>query len=214
MAATAVFLGLPLLLWSLGDFPRRSILKEFLSLLSILAFCQMIGLFFLTRSNKSAVEFIKMSTVLKFHKIIGYISVGVLLIHPFLLVFPRYFESGVDPIEAFMTIITTLNSKGILMGLVAWCSLLLLGVTSLFQSQIPLEYTTWRAFHGVLAMVVLFVSSLHVLNLGRHSNLAMSIYFIILAISGELLILKTYRLELSKAQENAKGNHNDEKTTK
>ena len=197
---TALFIGLPLLLWALGDFPRRTVFKESLSIIFILAFCQMLGLFFLSRSNKNAVKSFRMGKVVKYHKIIGYICVGVLLIHPFLLVVPRYFESGVAPMEAFITIITTFDSLGIVLGIVAWCLLLLLGITSLIRSRFPLKYTTWRIFHGILAMVIFAVATWHVVDLGRHADLAMSIYFIILAVSGEVFLLKNHILKPAKAR--------------
>jgi len=198
--ATAIFIGLPLLLWALGDFPRRTVFKESLSIIFILAFCQMLGLFFLSRSNKIAVKSFRMGKIVKYHKIIGYICVGVLLIHPFLLVVPRYFESGVAPMEAFITIITTFDSRGIVLGIVAWCLLLLLGITSLIRGRLPIKYTTWRIFHGILTMFILAVVTWHVIDLGRHADLAMSIYFIILAVSGELFLLKTYILKPAKVR--------------
>ena len=198
--ATAIFIGLPLLLWALGDFPRRTVFKESLSILFILAICQMLGQFCLSRSNKSAVKSFRMGKVVKYHKIIGYTCGGVFLIHPFLLVVPRYFESGIAPMEAFITIITTLNSQGIVLGIIAWCLMLILGITSLIRRRLPMKYTTWRFFHGILAMFILAVVTWHVIDLGRHADLAMSIYFIILAVSGELLILKTYILKPKKTK--------------
>ena len=198
--ATTIFIGLPLFLWALGDFPRRTVLKEFFSILFILAFCQMIGLFFLSRGNKSAVKSFRMNTVVKYHKFIGYLCVGMFLIHPFLLVVPRYFESGVSPIEAFITIITTFDSRGIVLGIIAWCLMLILGILSLIRNRLPIKYTSWRFFHGILAMVILAVVTFHVIDLGRHADLAISIYFIILAVSSELLLLKTYILKPVKGE--------------
>ena len=198
--ATTIFIGLPLLLWALGDFPRRTVLKESFSILFILAFCQMLGQFFLSRSNKSAVKSFRMSKVLKYHKIIGYICGVVFIFHPFLLVVPRYFESGIAPMEAFITIITTLESRGIVLGIIAWCLMLILGILSLIRNRLPIKYTSWRFLHGILAMVILAVVTFHVIDLGRHADLAMSIYFIILAVSGELLLLKTYILKPAKGE--------------
>ena len=97
------FTGMLLLIWTMGNFPERSLLKESLSVMTILAFYQMIGQFFWTRTNRSAVANLKMSTVIKYHKIIGYTFIVVLLVHPVLLVLPRFFESGVAPVDAFIT---------------------------------------------------------------------------------------------------------------
>ena len=98
------FTGVPLLIWTMGNFPERSLLKESLSVMTILAFYQMIGQFFWTRTNRSAVANLKISKVIKYHKTIGYTFVIVLLIHPVLLVVPRFFELGVAPVDAFITI--------------------------------------------------------------------------------------------------------------
>lgn len=52
-SAIAIFVGLPLLPYSLGDAPRRAYLKEGISLLTLLAFTMILGQFFLARSNET-----------------------------------------------------------------------------------------------------------------------------------------------------------------
>lgn len=200
----AIFIGLPILFWALGDFPRRTVLKESLSILFILAYSMMLAQFFLARSNKSILKSLKMSTVLKFHKPIGYIFIAVLLVHPFLIVVPRYFEAGITPVEAFITIITTFESLGIVLGIISWFLMIVLGITSLIRNKLPMKYKTWKIFHGILA--ILFVSSAtwHAIDLGRHTDLPMSIFMIILAASGALLLLRTYILKPSKTQRGEK----------
>ncbi|KEO61659.1 hypothetical protein [Thioclava indica] len=47
----AVFVGLPILFYVMGDAPRRSLLKEVISIATFLSFGVMIGQFFLARSN-------------------------------------------------------------------------------------------------------------------------------------------------------------------
>ncbi len=199
--AAQIFVGVPLLLWAVGDFPRRTVLKEALSLLFILAFCQMLGQFFLARGNTRAVKSLNMSTAVKFHKAIGYIAVALLLVHPFLLVVPRYFESGVEPMEAFVTIITTFNSRGIVLGLAAWSVMLILGITSLFRKRLPMKHTTWRVFHGIMSMLLIGLATWHAVNLGRHTDQAMSIYMILLAGGGILLLIKTYVMKPAHKRE-------------
>lgn len=195
--STLVFIGLPLLIWAAGNFPERSLLKELLSILTILAFCQTMGQFFWARTSRSVMTDLKMSKVVKYHKIIGYTFVVILFFHPIYLVIPRFFEAGVSPVEAFITIITTLN-QGVVLGIIAWCLMLVLGITSFLRNKLPMKYTTWRVFHGILAMLFLFVATWHVIDLGRHSNLAMSILISMLTAGGILLLLKTYLFKKSK----------------
>ena len=189
-----VFAGLPLFIWTMGRFPERSILKEFLSVTTILAFCQMAGQFFWTRANRSAVADFKMRDVLNYHKVIGYTAVLILFFHPLYLVAPRFFEAGFSPVEAFITIISTLN-QGVVLGIIAWCLMLALGITSLARKKLSMTYKTWRVFHGILAMLFLSIAAWHVIDLGRHSNQAMVILFSILTVGGILLLLKTYTLK-------------------
>lgn len=185
------FTGLPLLIWVLGSFPQRSTLKESLSVVTILSFSQMIGLFFLSRSNGFAVKELKMSRLIRFHKIIGYSCLIVLFLHPFLLVVPRFFESGIPPGDAFISIITTFTSQGVVLGIIAWCLMLTLGISSLIRKKIPMKYTAWRTFHGILAVLFIASAACHVIDLGRHSNLAMTTFIILSSAGGVLLLLKT-----------------------
>lgn len=207
IAAILIFVCFPLLLWAVGDFPRRTLLKELVSLLSIIAFYLMLGQFFLARSNRNILKEYKMSGILKVHKFIGYFFIAALLFHPFLIVFPRYFESGISPVDAFVTIISNYDKTGVLLGMIAYFLMLILGLTSIFRKRLNLKYTTWRFFHGFLSMAFIIVAVWHVLTQGRHMNLPMSVYIITLAAVGVGLLLRTYLFELTKNTENEQSNN-------
>ncbi len=189
---TLTFIGLPLLFYATGDLPRRTVLKESISIVTILAFCLMLAQFFLTRTNRWMLSGSLMSTIISTHKVIGYTFICVLLAHPFLIVVPRYYESGVEPIEAFFTIITTFTSIGVVLGICAWALLLILGVTSLFRKVLPLPYKTWRILHGILSALFIALASWHAIDLGRHTDSLLSSYVVITVVIGILLLLKTY----------------------
>ncbi|MBI9072642.1 MAG: ferric reductase-like transmembrane domain-containing protein [Melioribacteraceae bacterium] len=187
-----VFLVLPIFLLLMGDFKERTLLKDSISILTIIAFCLMSGQLFLNRNYRKIRHDMKMSSVVKIHKFIGYSFLVVLLVHPFLIVVPRFFESGVEPIDAFMTIITTFNSLGVILGIIAWCLLLVLGITSMFRNKLKFSYKTWRVFHGILAFAFIVFAVWHVIDLGRHINFLMSVYLIAIAFFGIVLLLNTY----------------------
>ncbi len=198
LAGILFFLALPLLFWALGETPRRSFLKEIISILTILAYFLMLGQFFLSRGNKKVLKPHKMGKVVKWHKVIGYIFVSVLLLHPFLIVLPRFFEAGIAPKEAFSTIITTWDSQGIILGMVAWSLMLILGITSAFRKRLGMKYTTWRVFHGLLSIAFITLATWHAMDLGRHTDLPMSLYMGAIAGIGVLLLLRTYFSKPSK----------------
>jgi len=188
----ALFLGLPVLFWAFGDFHENTVLKESLSVVVILSFSLMIGQFFLARSSKVFLKEVKSSKLIKLHKIIGYVFVPIIMLHPFFIVIPRYFEAGVEPADAFLTMITTLNSSGVLFGISAWVLMVVLGLTSFFRDKLGMSYKTWRIFHGILSIVFIIVACLHVLNLGSHIDVPMSLFIVITGFAGALLLLKMY----------------------
>jgi len=200
LAAILFFLAMPLLFWALGDTPRRSFLKESISLLTILGYFLMLGQFFLSRGNKKVLKPHKTGKVLRLHKIIGYIFVSVLLVHPVLIVVPRFFEVGISPSEAFSTILSTWDSQGLILGMIAWSLMLILGITSMFRNKLVMKYTAWRVFHGILSTVFITLATWHAVELGRHTDLPMSLYMGTIAGLGVLLLVRSYLQKSSNIQ--------------
>lgn len=200
LAAILVFIVLPVLFVSLGDFPRRTLLKESISMLTVLAFALMLGQFFLVRGNQYFIRVFKYSRVLAVHKFIGYSVAGIFLVHPFLIVLPRFYEAGVSPFDALVTILTTLDSPGVVLGLITWSLMLLIGVTSLFRARLKLSYKTWKLFHGILSILFVITASWHAIELGRHTDMIISIFIIVLALAGSTLLIKQYALTFKKHQ--------------
>ncbi|WP_163339483.1 ferric reductase-like transmembrane domain-containing protein [Desulfopila sp. IMCC35008] len=153
-----LFIGVPMLLYATSGVPRRTLLREAISILTILAFCQMLGQFFLTRINRTMLSGYRMNSIKRIHTFLDYVFLSVLLVHPFLIVVPRYFEAGIDSMEAFVTIITAFNSPRVVLGISFWLLMFLLGMTSLFRKKLPLTYRKWRIFHGVLALLFIILA--------------------------------------------------------
>lgn len=180
-----------LVLGMTNNFTERSLLKEVLSIVTILAFFQLIGQFFWARTNRPAVKQLTISRVLKYHKCIGYTFIAIMFFHPLYVVIPRFFEAGVSPVDAFITMITTMNT-GIVFGIIAWCLMLGLGITSFIRNKLPMNYKSWRVLHGILAILFLSTAVWHAIDLGRHASLSMSILFCVLTAGGILHLLKIY----------------------
>lgn len=196
VAGAAVFVGLPLVFYALGDAPRRSVLKEGISILTLLAMSLMIGQYFLARSNETVSSLFRPAQVQKVHKYIAYSAVGVILVHPVLIVLPRNFEGGVKPWDAFVTMVTTFDSLGILLGLAAWLVLLVLTLTAYFRIPLSKRFTSryrgWRYLHGGLAVGFTAAAIWHAVDLGRHTDVAMSAHFVALALVGVALLARLY----------------------
>ena len=189
------FTGIPLLLiWTMGNSLERSPLKEALSVITILALFQLIGQFYWARTNRSAVRSLTMAKVLRYHKCIGYTFVLVMIFHPLYVLVPRFLEAGVSPVDAFITMITTLN-VGVVLGMIAWCLMLVSGVTSFARNTLPMKYKSWRFMHGILAILFVSTAVWHAIDLGRHSSLVMSIVLSVLTVGGIVILLQTYTLK-------------------
>lgn len=200
IAALFIFVGLPFIIWFLSAHSQRSLLKNVLSLITILAFFMMLFQFYISRLNKKVLQAHKIRTVIHWHKIIGYIFVSILLIHPFLLVVPRYFEAGIVPKDAFIEIINTLETRGIVLGIIAWILMLLLGLTAMFRSSLRINYKLWRKLHGYISLVFIIIATIHVLLLGRHINMPMGVFIILLSSGAIVMLCKTYFFKPYKNQ--------------
>lgn len=192
------FIAIPLILWNIGNFPRRNALMETLSIMTILGFALLLSQFFFSRINKSLVMDIRMVNVLSIHKFIGYVFVSILLLHPFFIIVPKIFDSGLNPGDAFIELITAVGSLGVVLGMIAYTIMLILLVTAFFRFKLHLKYTTWRNLHAYLAVFFVLTATLHVIKLGRHSNIAFKIYYVLMVVSGIYYLLKTYLFKPSK----------------
>jgi predicted ferric reductase len=196
IAGLTIFVGLPLLFYTLGDAPRRTVLKEAISIATLLAFTLMLGQYFLTRGNETLLSLFKPPQIQKFHKYIAYSAVAIILLHPALIVLPRSLEGGIQPWDAFVTMITDIGNLGVLLGLVAWVLLLALSVTAFFRKKLiphfKLRYRGWRYFHGGLAATFTVLALWHAIALGRHTDVAMSVFFITLVALGFAMLAHMY----------------------
>ena len=195
MPAIMFFISLPILLYATGDFPRRTFLKESISLLTIIGLFLILGQFFLTRSGNSLLLKYNMAKVIKVHKISGYVFLCIFLVHPFLIVLPRYFEAGVEPIDCLSTILSTYTSLGVLNGIIAWCLMFSLLGTALFRQRIPFTYKTWVVVHKWLSIAFIIFACWHAIDLGRHTDGLLSAHIIFLTLCGTLLLLKDDKLK-------------------
>ncbi len=193
-----IFVAIPLFILSLQVLPSRTILKESISLLVIVGFFLLIGQFYLNRSNKIFMKIYKMIKIIKVHKIIGYTIIAIFFIHPFLIVLPRFFEAGVDPFYALWLMITDFKSLGIIFGLIAWCVMVALLLTTFYKDKLNITYRKWRVLHIVLSLLFLAAALWHVIDLGRHMNEIMILFIFLLVCIAIYLLAKLYFFKKEK----------------
>lgn len=186
------FVFLPMVFFIFTQIPQRSILKDTISIITILAFFVVLLQFFLSNLNIGLKSIFQSSKIIKIHKILGYTAIPILLFHPFLIVVPRFFEVGPRPLDSFIKMITTFDSLAIILGIIGWCLILLLGLTSILKDKLKMSYKAWKIFHGSLALVFIIFASWHSIETGRHMNLSMSILVILISLAASILLFKSY----------------------
>jgi predicted ferric reductase len=142
--------------------------------------------------NRKLVKDIRMVNVLKIHKIVGYVFISILLLHPFFIIVPKFFDNTVTPTDAFYRLITTFSSTGVILGLIAYTSMVILIITSFFRFKLNLSYRIWRSLHGYFTLLFIATATWHVINIGRHSNTSFSIYYLLIVVSGIFYLLNSY----------------------
>lgn len=196
ISALLVFIALPVLLFISGDSPGRTVLKDSISIMTVIAFGLLLQQLFLTRHLKIISKLYRLSQISNMHKVTGYVIVPFLLLHPVLIVLPRFFEAGVEPLDAFITLITTFESTGVVLGLIAWGLMFVLAITALFRYRLVkkfgVNYKVWRFFHGSLSILFISLASWHAIELGRHINYLMAIFIITCALMGAVMLARHY----------------------
>ncbi|MEM9029297.1 MAG: ferric reductase-like transmembrane domain-containing protein [Pseudomonadota bacterium] len=196
--AFIIFIGLPVFFYATGDFPRRSFVKEAISLLTLLAFTLMLGQFFLARSNMDVIRQFKMRNIQTLHKYIAYGAAAIILLHPVLIVLPRAFEGGIAPWDAFLMMLMTVDSLGVVLGLIAWVLLLILTLTAVFRMHLiktyHIPYRNWRYFHGFISVAFVTAGLVHAIELGRHTTILIAGLMISLAVVGTALLFRLYAM--------------------
>lgn len=174
------------------DIPVGSAYKQVVLLLSLAAFGLVLGQFWLSRFLPRSVAKIRPAAVLRWHRIVGYSAVGFLLIHPVLMIARRFWVQESGPID---NLLLMLRAPALLPAVVAWLVMALLGVSSLVRRRIRPK--SWRHFHGLLSVGFAGLATWHVVAVGRHSNTAMSLFWIALASGAVATLLSSYLPVLS-----------------
>ncbi|MFD0979548.1 ferric reductase-like transmembrane domain-containing protein [Tropicimonas aquimaris] len=197
-----MFVLLPVVLHFAADVPRRSLLKEGLSVLTVLALVAVFAQFFLARSLPIVLRLFRAPAVQRVHRVVGYIAIALLAVHPFLIVLPRYFEAGVRPLDALLTMLTDFESLGVVLGLVAWALMVLLGAAAYWRMWLirrhGIRYRAWRYLHGGIAIGFVVIGLWHAIELGRHTGLLLGGFLAMLAAVGIAVLLRLYLSERSR----------------
>ncbi len=198
LCALSFYLLLPML-WLLagGNFSDRDGYQELFSFLTLAAFSLIPGQFCWFLRNRFLPRKLQRWLAGEYHVFLGSTAVFLLCLHPFLLVLPKLFESGLTPKEAFITMIST-PSAPVISGIICWLALLFLGLTAWLRRLLPITMPRWRQLHALTATLALTTGLWHTLLLGRHLTPFVTVFFCIVSAFGGVMLCCS--LILSKAE--------------
>ena len=178
----------PVVLAVSQEVPSGSVFKQLVLVLSLAAFGLILGQFWLSKLMPWDEVHVRPAVVLRWHKVIGYATGGFLLIHPVLMIARRFWVQESDPLD---NLLLMLRAPALLPAIVGWGLLAVIGMLSLTRQH--LRPRSWRVLHGLLSAVFVGLATWHVVAVGRHSNAAMSAYWIVLAAGTVGTLLFSYR---------------------
>ncbi|QBG49165.1 hypothetical protein EGM51_17840 [Verrucomicrobia bacterium S94] len=184
---SALFAGVPMLLALGQDVPVGHTYQQWVLFLSLAGFGLLLGLFWLSRLYARDAAPMKFSSTMRWHKYIGYAAGLFMLVHPVLMIARRFMVEESNPLDNFVLLIT---SPLMLTGIIAWVLLVLIVALAFVRKHF--KYQTFRLIHGILSFAFAVFSTWHVIRIGRHSNLVMSVFWILAAGTACISLLLAY----------------------
>ncbi len=150
----------PLMILLIGEIPEgREFWRELSVALGFAGLAMMTLQFMLTARFKSIKAPYGADIVYHFHRQISLVAFVLILAHPLLLFI--FLPSTIALLNLFTA---PWRAHA---GVIAVLLLVVLIAASLWRKQLKIEYTSWRIWHGILAIVVVALAIIHVV-LARH----------------------------------------------
>jgi len=173
---------IPLLIAIIGPIPeKRNFWIEFGVALGFIGLTMFALQFvFSGRFAKIAATF-GMDNVHHFHRKMGIIAFVFVLMHPITLIlvnpeFLSYFDPRINAARAVALSFSTVF-------------LILITVTSLWRLSFGLNYEKWRLVHGILALALIFIGTVHAIQVGHYLDTFWKKALLALLMGGSLYLL-------------------------
>jgi len=168
-----------------------------LTLLNMLAMMAFFIQFPLASRLKNLALFSHIDWSVDRHKKIGKWLGIVFLLHPVLILAPRFLISFDDGMISLVDVIT---APQMLTGLVAWVLLILWVLLSVYKNKLPISYERWRLMHLVGFIGIAIFATLHITSVGSHGQFQSNFNFLwwLLCCSSLLMVIYNYLFKPSK----------------
>lgn len=160
-------LFIPYLISRAINMDDKGVYVSIISMINLLAMMAFFVQFPLGSRLKQIPIFANIDWSISKHKKVGQWLGAIFLLHPLLILAPRFLVSFDD---ALISIIETITSPQMLTGVIAWCLMIVWILTSIFKNRLPMRYETWRFTHVIGFVAIAILATLHVTSIGSHGQ--------------------------------------------
>ncbi len=170
-ALLAIYVCVVLIPYGLGlasdNVTYRGWYTELVTILSMAGLAMMLTQFALSGRLDRVSSRTGVDNGLLVHRKAGEILALFFLLHPFLIVAPRFWISGAFAIDDLLLVFSESLTAT---GLYAWSLLIIWVLMSMFRDKLGMSYEAWRLSHGIGAVAIIILATDHVVTVGRHGH--------------------------------------------
>ncbi len=136
--------------------------------LALVGYAMLLEQFAITGRFRFVSGRVGIDVVMRLHKLMARVATLFVLFHPFFYGADRLIT---NPAAYGHRVAAIFTAQPFLSGVVAWVLLIVLMGMAMFRSRLPINYETWRASHGLGALVIAGAGLHHALTIGQFSPL-------------------------------------------
>lgn len=145
----------------------RGVYETILTALNISMFAALLAQYPLSGRLSMVTRYSGVDNGMLLHRKAGEIVALFFLLHPFLIVAPRFFLS---PQRAFGDLWSTFTTTESSTGVFAWAIMIVWVLMSMYRDKLKISYEAWRVSHGVGLVAVAILGTEHAVSVGRHGR--------------------------------------------
>lgn len=101
------------------------------------------------------------------HKQVGKWLGVIFLLHPILILAPRFAVSFND---GLISVREAIAAPQLLTGIMAWLLMMVWVLLSIYKDKLPMRYEAWRLTHLIGFIAITVLATLHITSVGRHGQ--------------------------------------------
>ncbi len=189
-----LYLCVVLLPWGLSyiaGLEVRGWYQELVGLFSIIGLSMMLLQFLLTSRVDAVADRTGVDNTMRVHTRWGEYLGYLILLHPILIVLPRFIVAPSFAIDDVWELFTQSETST---GLYAWSLMLVWVLMAVFKDKIGLSYEAWRYSHSAGFVAIIILATHHAVTIGRHGryNAWFDVMWIVLCTLAVMLVLYIY----------------------